>query len=272
MGHIQKVKFKNCYGEEIVFKKHYPLYFEAINTFGISGRFAVQELAFCDGQQTINYSASGKTILAKFAYWDKENDIFMRKKLERVFTPLRPGTLTVYDDWDKYEITVYPSGVPDFSEPGRKVYKWDVNFVADDPYWKRMPPKKENLKPVLLDDYDPPAYGCEKTFRYCGSAPSAPIITFPPIGGESAKISIYITNSRGELLKLNITTFDKPVTVDCHNMSVTDSSGDDCSHYLDANANIDTPYLTPGENTASLYAPDGAEVEIKWYEKFSGVI
>lgn len=259
MGHIKKVKFKNCYGEEIVFKKHYPLYFEQINTFGISGRFTVQELAFCDGQQTIDYSASGKTVPAKFAYWDKENDIFKRKKLERVFAPLRPGILTVYDDWDKYEIAAYPSGTPDFSEPGRNVYKWDVNFISDDPYWKRMPMRSD----VFIG-------GLEKIINYAGSSESFPVITFPPTNGNSCLL--IISNSAGVGTGFTIKTYDKPVTVNCENMDITDSTGEDCSHYLDTSANLSQAYFSPGKNRVYVQDPSREGIMIKWHEKFSGVI
>ena len=55
--------------------------------------------------------------------------------------------------------------------------------------------------------------------------------------------------------------------------TITDEDGADCSHYLDASAQLDRILIVPGNNTVWGEIPSGGNpIIIKWYDLVVGVI
>lgn len=255
---IKKVIFKNCYGEEITFTRHFPLYVEKIDTFGYSGRFNSDKLIDSPGQFTSSFDVSGKVMPAEFAFWDRYGDSQTLKKIERVFTPLKTGLLTVFDTDDMiYRIDAYPTAAPAFQRTGR-VIRWSVSFAADYPYWEKG---YEDITAEV------PANVVTAVYNPCMiSVP--PILILPPYSArtiEKIKPGTWTTVKR---FSVNDYT-DGKLIINTKNFSVVNENGENKNNVLYTNAELDEMFLEPGVNYLRCL---GCGFTVQFKELTAGVI
>lgn len=261
MRRIKRVIFRNFYGEVLEFDNRVHLFCESIRTVQTTGRFATEQPAFSPGQITTDYSAQAKIIQISFALRDREDDVFLREKVLRVLAPMMPGELIVQDQYDSYRIECYPASVaqPEQDKNDPAIFRWTTDFVADYPFWERGAQKQFSYGKNQVN----------QTLRYGGMVPVSPVITFPAGGEHVVVISNPVTGGTG----FTITTQSKAVTVDCRTMTITDEDGADCSHYLDASAQLDRILIAPGNNNVWGEIPSGGNpIIIKWHDLVVGVI
>ena len=113
------------------------IFLESIDMTGNGASFTTYGLAGADGQQTVDVSMSTKVIPCTLAFYDRDDDGYMRRFLTGAFNPKVKGTLTVYTAQNRYQIECRPQAVPTFKrESVGCVWSFDVDFIADFPYWK----------------------------------------------------------------------------------------------------------------------------------------
>lgn len=252
---VKKVIYKNCYGEEITFTRHFPLYVEKINTFGITGRFTSDSIIGSPGQYTAFLGDSGKTITAEFAYWNRLRDDMTLRKIERVFTPLKTGLLTVFDEDDMiYTIEAYPNAMPVFQRSG-SVLRWTVNFQADYPYWEK------GYEDIVVTV---PAHVATAVHNP-GMIPVSPVLVLPQYGQSRT-----ISKTSGQAASFSVDSSpDHELTVNTRNFKVVDENGNNKNNLLYASAELDEFFLEPGVNY--LYCMQSA-FTVKFKELAAGVM
>lgn len=252
---VKKVIYKNCYGEEITFTRHFPLYVEKINTFGITGRFTSDSIIGSPGQYTAFLGDSGKTITAEFAYWNRLRDDMTLRKIERVFTPLKTGLLTVFDEDDMiYTIEAYPNSMPVFQRSG-SVLRWTVNFQADYPYWEK------GYEDIVVTV---PAHVATAVHNP-GMIPVSPVLVLPQY-----ERSRTISKTSGQAASFSVDSSpDHELTVNTRNFKVVDENGNNKNNLLYASAELDEFFLDPGVNY--LYCMQSS-FTVKFKELAAGVM
>lgn len=253
---IKKVIYRNELGQEIVFDNK-MLFCESIDMTGSTGVHAAETLAFADGQVTIGHQIAAKTIPCSFALKDVNNDIWLRNRLAEVFNPLTSGTLTVYDRENKYEIDVYPQDVPVFTadKKVKYVYRWNVDFVADYPYWRVG--VRQSL-PLTHNAYNTVNNPCSVSLpikvMFKGRC------TFAVLGARSTSFTVE---------QLGTVENPQPVTVNTQTYSVTDENGSNVNYLISASAELDKVVLLPGANRVMLLGDyDGT---MSYYHLSTGV-
>ena len=255
---IKKVIFKNCYGEEITFTRHFPLYVEKIDTFGYSGRFNSDKLIDSPGQFTSSFDVSGKVMPAEFAFWDRYGDSQTLKKIERVFTPLKTGLLTVFDTDDMiYRIDAYPTAAPAFQRTGR-VIRWSVNFSADYPYWRK--------------GYKMKTYTLRSSLTTVVHNPSMVKVPVEIVFEGYNDARTFANRTTGESFRINAYT-DSDIIVNTKDFSVTSPSATNINQVLYNQDNIDKVDLIPGDNNIELpQSSSQPDVIVRFWELTAGVI
>lgn len=252
---VKKVIYKNCYGEEITFTRHFPLYVEKINTFGITGRFTSDGIIGSPGQYTSFLGDSGKTITAEFAYWNRLRDDMTLRKIERVFTPLKTGLLTVFDEDDMiYTIEAYPNSMPVFQRSG-SVLRWTVNFQADYPYWEK------GYEDIVVTV---PAHVATAVHNP-GMIPVSPVLVLPQY-----ERSRTISKTSGQAASFSVDSSpDNVLTINTRDFTVVDENGSNKNNLLYASAELDEFFLDPGVNY--LYCMQSS-FTVKFKELAAGVM
>lgn len=251
MSYIKKVKYKNELGQELVFDNHL-LFCEQIDTTGTQGVFNTESLAFSDGQMTTSAFLGAKTIPCSFALKDNRNDIFMRDKISAFFNPTISGVLTVYSEWDKYEIDVRPAAVPSFQRDKDVpyVWRWDVDFIADFPYWRVCPKRSVTLKAA-------------NTVLRSDCPLKVPVeIYFPPNKTTPFKI-------RDKGFTYYGTNCDVGVVLKSQRFECIGTDGNDYSQNVDVTADIENLHLQYGENP--IFCPDWSDIIVSYYYLSTGV-
>lgn len=250
---VKKVIYRNSLGQEVVFDNKI-LFCESIDMTGNSGIHTTETLAFADGQVTTAHQLGAKTIPCSFALKDVNNDFWLRNRLSAVFNPLVSGVLTVYDRENKYEIDVYPQNVSVFTKDKKVafVWRWNVDFVADYPYWRvgvrHTIPLTHNSTKVI---YNPCSTELPLEVNLKGRC------TFVVTGKEKASFTIEPHSD------------EKFVTVNTRTYKVTDESGNDVNQLISATAELDKVTLLPGTNKVLLLSDyDGT---MSYYHLSTGV-
>ena len=253
---MKKVIYRNSLGQEVVFDNKF-LFCESIDMTGNSGIHTTETLAFADGQVTTAHQLGAKTVPCSFALKDVNNDFWLRNRLSAVFNPLVSGVLTVYDRENKYEIDVYPQNVPVFTKDKKVafVWRWNVDFVADYPYWrvgvKQTVPLTHNSTKVI---YNPCSTELPVEVTFKGRS------TFAVTSKDTASFSIERFGTADE---------PKEVTVHTRTYSVTDEDGKNVNYLISATAELDKVTLLPGTNEVLLLSDyDGT---MSYYHLSTGV-
>lgn len=128
--------YRNSFGQEAVFDNR-TLFLEAIDMVGTPIAHSTETLAFADGQQTTAHQLGAKVIPCSLAIKCVKNVEWLKRRLAQVFSDPKGGTMTVLTEYSRYEIDCYPLNVPTFAVAENDgVYRFDVDFVADYPYWR----------------------------------------------------------------------------------------------------------------------------------------
>lgn len=250
---VKKVIYRNSLGQEVVFDNKF-LFCESIDMTGNSGIHTTETLAFADGQVTTAHQLGAKTIPCSFALKDADRDIWLRDRLAAVFNPLVSGVLTVYDRENKYEIDVYPQNVPVFTKDKKVdfVYRWNVDFVADYPYWRvggiHTQPLMHNREQSI---YNPCFMELPLEITLVGRS------TLVVIGKDQASFSIEPHPD------------NKSVMINTRNYKVIDSDGNNVNHLISADKELDKVTLIPGENKI-LFLSDN-DGTMSYYHLSTGV-
>lgn len=241
------VIFKNSLHQRVIFNQKY-LFCESIDMTGLSGIHSVQNLAFSDGQVTVSHQLGAKTIPCSFAFKNTKNDGYTKNLLENIFIPKDNGTLTVITKDNTYSIDCYPQNVPVFKRDEVKfVYRFDVDFVADFPYWQ-----KGAEIPLTLSNAE--------TLVYSNNNIDLPMrIAFP-----SGPATLFNVNGKGFILKKHT----MPLTVDTQTFTVKDSQGKNQNQYIDATAELDEIFFHFGEN--KIICSPFTDVKILYYQLSMG--
>ena len=241
------VIFENSLHQRVIFNQKY-LFCESIDMTGLSGIHSVQNLAFSDGQVTVSHQLGAKTIPCSFAFKNTKNDGYTKNLLENIFIPKDNGTLTVITKDNTYSIDCYPQNVPVFKRDEVKfVYRFDVDFVADFPYWQ-----KGAEIPLTLSNAE--------TLVYSNNNIDLPMrIVFP-----SGPATLFNVNGKGFILKKHT----MPLTVDTQTFTVKDSQGKNQNQYIDATAELDEIFFHFGEN--KIICSPFTDVKILYYQLSCG--
>lgn len=245
----KNVIYENSLGQRLVFDNR-QLFIEYIDMIGTTGIHATESLAFADGQTSVYHQLSAKTIPCSFALKNINLDEYTELYLESIFNPKLSGTLTVITKNDVYKIECRPQNMPTFKRDEVKfVYRFDVDFVADFPYWQ-----KGAEIPLTLTSAE--------TFVYSNNPIGLPMkIVFP--AGVS---TLFNVNGKGFTLKAH----DIPLTVDTQNFKVTNAGGQNCNQYIDATAQLDDVYFRFGQN--KIICSPCSDVQIFYYNLSLGEI
>ena len=136
--------------------------------------------------------------------------------------------LTVITKNDVYKIECRPQNFPTFKRDEVKfVYRFDVDFVADSPYWQKG-------AEILL------TLSNAKTLVYSNNNIDLPMKIIFPAGVST----LFNVNGKGFTLKAH----DIPLTVNTQNFKVTNAGGQNCNQYIDATAQLDEVYFKYGQN------------------------
>ena len=223
----KNVIYENSLGQRIIFDNR-QLFAEYIDMTGTSGIHAVENLAFSDGQSSVYHQLSAKTIPCSFALKNINLDEYTKLYLESIFNPKLSGTLTVITKNDVYKIECRPQNFPTFKRDEVKfVYRFDVDFVADFPYWQ-----KGAEIPLTLSNAE--------TLVYSNNNIDLPMKIIFPAGPAT----LFNVNGKG----FNLRNHTMPLTVNTQNFKVTNSSGQNCNQYIDATAQLDEVYFKYGQN------------------------
>lgn len=237
---MKTVIWENDKGLKAVFDNR-RLFVESIDMTGTAGIHIVESLAFSDGQATIAHQLGAKTIPCSFALADKKGDMWLRQHLPLFFDPATEGTLTVYSGTDEYSIRCYPQSIPVFKRDAVPyVWRFDVDFVADFPYWSR------GRKTIELE-------GHTTVVRSFSPFDTPVKISFPASNATPFKI-----NGDG----FTLSSCEYPLIVDTKDFSVRDTQGNDRNNYIDATAPLDKIKLRYGQNT--IFCPQYSGVSVSY--------
>ena len=221
------VIYENALGQRLFFDNR-QLFAEYIDMTGTSGIHAAESLASADGQTSVYHQLGAKTIPCSFALKNINFDDYTKLYLESIFNPKISGTLTVITKNDMYKIECRPQNVPTFKRDEVKfVYRFDVDFVADFPYWQKGAEISLTLSAAEI-------------FVYSNNNIDLPMkIVFP-----AGSATLFNVNGKG----FNLRSHNIPLTVNTQNFKVTNLSGQNCNQYIDATAQLDEVYFHFGEN------------------------
>ena len=249
--------WRNGTGQEIVFDNR-TFFLEDIDMTGTAGIHTVEPLARADGQVSIAHQLAAKTIPCSFAWYDStQEDDYMREKLTQLFNPLTGGTLTVYTRDNVYAIDCYPQDFPVFKRvSGLPVWRWEVDFIADYPYWRKGAERVFHLTRSVGNSL----------FSPCPFA-IAPVIelklfgTNPELLVNGNTVMLGISNSeRGTSGGLTIDPdfSTRTLVIDTNTLTIKDkTTRADCSYLIDANEDIEALRITRGYNTVVCQEQSG---------------
>ena len=257
--------WRNGTGQEIVFDNR-TFFLEDIDMTGTAGIHTVETLARADGQVSIAHQVAAKTIPCSFAWKDMHDDRYMQERLTSLFNPLMPGTLTVYTRDNVYAIDCYPQDFPVFKRvSGLPVWRWEVDFVADYPYWRKGTERVFHLTSNTGNSL----------FSPCPFA-IAPVIELPI---ASSTIHLGITKDGiGGSLTIDPDESARTLVIDTNTLTIKDkTTGADCSYLVDANEYIEALRIVRGYNNVICSEQSGQAVAwqntiLRYYELSMGEV
>ena len=245
----KNVIYENSLGQRLVFDNR-QLFIEYIDMIGTTGIHAAESLASADGQTSVYHQLGAKTIPCSFAIKNINLDDYTKLYLESIFNPKLSGTLTVITKNDVYKIECRPQNFPTFKRDEVKfVYRFDVDFVADFPYWQKGAEIPLTLTPAEI-------------FVYSNNPIDLPMKIIFPAGVST----LFNVNGKGFTLKAH----DIPLTVDTQNFKVTNAGGQNCNQYINATAQLDEVYFKYGQN--KIICSPFLDVRIFYYNLSLGEI
>lgn len=249
--------YRNSLGQEVVFDNR-VLYLEAIDMIGTPGIHAVEGLAGSDGQRTISHQLGAKTIPCSLAIRDVGNVEWLKHRLTEVFFPKLTGTMTVITPFCHYEIDCYPINVPSFRMAENDgAWRFDVDFVADYPYWRKGGEHVETLTDTFSQTLE----------SHC-PFDIPPVIEYPE--GNSLGLEFRSGSQHGAVY-VNEHSFPVRLTTMPFSM-INMTTGASCTNYLSATENIGNILIRYGTNTITGFSGSKAGVVLRYYDLSMGEI
>lgn len=252
------VIWENDIGQSITFGNEGTLFVESIDMTGTAGIHTVESLAMADGQVSVAHHLSAKTIPCSFALYG--DDSTMRDRLAQIFSPLRSGTLTVltrhsgYSVSEQYQIDCRPQNVPTFKrDTDLDVWRFDVDFVADFPYWRHGAEQvvKLNSSHVVVTSECP--------FNI------PPVIYIPAVADQVVIATSHRLNTSDswspQVDAFTVNARNYAVWIDVQTMRVRKANGTYADQVISVTADIDKALVRYGQN-AFYCAGAGVESEI----------
>ena len=252
--------WRNGTGQEIVFDNR-TCFLEDIDMTGTSGIHTVESLARADGQVSITHQLAAKTIPCSFAWYDStQEDDYMREKLTQLFNPLMSGTLTVYTRENVYAIDCYPQDFPVFKRvSGLPVWRWNVDFVADYPYWRKGTERHAELSELPVDNL-----GRHYLMSSCPFA-IAPNIYLP----ASAYYNWFAISGKGMTIHNHE---NNAIIIKAGTLEVVNAdTGENCNYLIDAQYAIESLRINYGKNRV-VYGGSANGVLLSYYNLSMGEV
>lgn len=255
--------WRNALGQKIVFDNR-TLFLESIDMTGTAGIHTVESLAMTDGQVTLAHQLPAKTIPCSFAWKDVQDDRWMQEYLTQLFNPLISGTLTVYAREETYQIDCYPQAFPVFQRDSGVlcVWRWDVDFVADYPYWR-----KGTRRTVAVADVPMEVFNRVLVSRCPFEI--APEIVFPATS-DTVIFQLYPTGESSKEIRMrgHANYAVRVITQDFK--VIREDTGADCSELISATTELDAIRIRRGKNTV-MVSPDNG-VLLSYYNLSMGEV
>lgn len=252
----------NSLGQKLLLDNR-KLLLEYIDMTGTAGIHSTEGHIFADGQTTISHQLGAKTIPCSIAFNDRRHDDHMHDYLTEIFFPKLEGKLIVYSKQNRYEIDCYPQDFPSFKrDKAKHVWKFDVNFVADFPYWR-----KGSLQNILVSDI-PTVNSNRILTSYCPFE-IAPEIYLPE-SNASTHIQLYALGSTSKSFTVKAHE-NFPVRVKTLDFKVVnDNTGEDQNQLIDATVQLDEIRIKYGKNIVVASPIQG--VRLQYYNLSNGEI
>lgn len=278
---MRKVKYKNSIGQELFFDNCGTLFVESIDTEGLAGRQAVEQLAFVPGQKTLDRSAGARTIPCEFAVCDRYRDGALMETVREIFSPIYSGILTVItEQGQEYSIEVTPSAnVQPKQTAVPYIYKMAIDFVADDPFWRRGGRRSVSLS---VDTAESVSFDSTVVI-YTGTVKSPLYIHIAANEEGTGRAPIYFQIYEGDQQvssalrnQLYIKSGSYPtedIYIDCETLEIRNAAGEDRSIMIDSSYNIDSLFLTHGKNLirCAVTSSGATDINIGYYRLHQGV-
>ncbi len=259
------VIWENDIGQSITFDNEDTLFVESIDMTGTAGIHTVESLAMADGQVSVAHHLSAKTIPCSFAWYGEDDDGTMRNTLAQIFSPLQSGTLTVltkqsgYSSSQQYQIDCYPQSVPVFKrDTNLNIWRFEVDFVADYPYWRKGVEKVVTLNgaSVKIDSQCP--------------FDIAPVIYIPAKPDSIIVLLTCYRRNSSESWSTQTPAFtvaarNYALWIDVKTMRVRKASGAYADQVISVTADIDKALIRYGENLFVCTGSGGAADDPKLY-------
>ena len=247
--HRRYVKYTNSIGQTISFGKNGFLC-EKMEISKAPARYNAYIPISGSGQITSGYDAAPLPIKLQCALVDAKDHFINRQFAMDVFTPLSPGVITVINDDGEYSIEAHLISRPEFVRAGSHSWRWEAEFIADFPYWKKGEKHSMTLSTGDNTVYNnsPVSVPVEIKIFYSGKVQNSTIgqsfnHSAPPPGA-----SYY--------------------TVYTENFKVIDNNGNDCNNRI-ISGDIGDIVLVPGNNTI---LSTGTGTVLYWQELRGGVL
>lgn len=252
----KNMRFRNALGQEIFFDNR-TLFLESIDMLGTPGIHTIESLAGADGQRTVSHQLGAKTIPCGLAIKDVGDVEWIKRRLTEVFFPKLNGTMTVQTLSNTYQINCYPINVPSFRMAENDgVWRFDVDFVADYPYWKKG--KKRPL--TFPDNSTVLTYKSSCPFEIC------PEVYFPAYITGSTVLSV-----NGKAIAVDAHDFPIKLTTERFGM-INTQTGESCTNYLSPSEDIGNLRIRYGTNTIQLVSGVPAGITLRFCELSMGEI
>lgn len=252
----KNMRFRNALGQEVVFDNRI-LFLESIDMLGTPGIHTTESLAGADGQRTVSHQLGAKTIPCSLAIRDVGDVEWIKRRLTEVFFPKLNGTMTVQTLSDTYHIDCYPINVPSFRMAENDgVWRFDVDFVADYPYWKKG--KERTL--AFPDNSTVLTYKSNCPFEIC------PEVYFPAYITGFTVLSI-----NGKAIAVDAHGFPIKLTTERFGM-INTQTGESCTNYLSPSEDIGNLRIRYGTNTIQLVSGVPAGITLRFYQLSMGEI
>lgn len=139
---MQKITYTNKYGDSITFGNTSPYFLEKIDGNSLSVNRTTVTALQQDGQTTTNSNYGVRTIICDLAFigvsggkYDKYEMLTLWQEVLKTIIPKQTGILTYQNDIGTYKIECYPYEVPNYDIKVATFSKFQLEFVADNPFW-----------------------------------------------------------------------------------------------------------------------------------------
>lgn len=226
--HTRFLQYRNCYGQEIFFNNKTFLC-ESMEISKATARYNAHTPISNDGQVTSDYYCSPLPMRFSCALYDPKDLIANRRLVDRVFSSLAPGELTIRTDEGNFKITAHQTARPELVRAGSHAWRFELEFIADDPYWKFG---EENSKSLIADNntivnYSSVAVPFRLKVTESGHLVNTTIGRGFSFGAPPSGVDYYIINTE--------------------DYSVKGSDGSDLNYLLNP-TNLENAALLPGTN------------------------